>query len=143
MELAWLRLANEEIAIAIVVDKDMRLGPFSGGGGLGERNLELLHVLLGFRKQVSTPAANVYLRRHVEVPVDVPRIVRVLRCPRRQILRPWLPMPDRCFNGRARMRTWASPLQRNQEAINDYPVFAARHGRISSWIPEGQIKPGA
>jgi hypothetical protein len=97
MELAWLRLANEEIAIAIVVDKDMRLGPFSGGGGLGERSLELLHVLLGFRKQVSAPAANVYLRRHVEVPVDVPRIVLVLRCPRRQILRPWLPMPDRCF----------------------------------------------
>ena len=49
------------------------------------------------RGRFSAPAANVYLRRHVEVPVDVPRIVLVLRCPRRQILRPWLPMPDRCF----------------------------------------------
>ena len=51
----------------------------------------------GPRGRFSAPAANVYLRRHVEVPVDVPRIVLVLRCPRRQILRPWLPMPDRCF----------------------------------------------
>ena len=51
----------------------------------------------GPRGRFSAPAANVYLRRHVEAPVDVPRIVLVLRCPRRQILRPWLPMPDRCF----------------------------------------------
>jgi hypothetical protein len=49
------------------------------------------------RGRFSAPAANVYLRRHIEVPVDVPRIVLVLRCPRRQILRPWLPMPDRCL----------------------------------------------